>query len=159
MLLKTTKTQKLQDYQTEKPTRTALLRKLCSSQQKKNIISNATEISLLVIMIPPNRNFCARADPGIDAPAAVKHTPPHTPFCLRRRVSNLMRVLGTEAAQDPTAMEKFVRAEMEARRSAHDARNQERGRTPAGPSARGGGRGSQCLRCLSHRRSPLWMHT
>lgn len=42
------------------------------------------------------------------------------------KVSNLMRVLGTEAAQDPTAMEKFVRAEMEARRSAHDARNQER---------------------------------
>ena len=46
------------------------------------------------------------------------------------RVNNLMRVLGTEATQDPTAMEKFVRAEMEARRSAHDQRNQDRKLTP-----------------------------
>eukprot|EP00906_Rhabdomonas_costata_P004229 RCo006293 len=46
------------------------------------------------------------------------------------KVSNLMRVLGTEATADPTAMEKFVRDEMEARRSAHDARNQERKLNP-----------------------------
>eukprot|EP00996_Jenningsia_fusiforme_P003400 NODE_419_length_2276_cov_25.425685_g385_i0.p1 GENE.NODE_419_length_2276_cov_25.425685_g385_i0~~NODE_419_length_2276_cov_25.425685_g385_i0.p1 ORF type:complete len:623 (+),score=165.12 NODE_419_length_2276_cov_25.425685_g385_i0:193-2061(+) len=46
------------------------------------------------------------------------------------KINNLMRVLGTEAASDPTAMEKFVRDEMEARRSAHDARNQERKLTP-----------------------------
>eukprot|EP01012_Entosiphon_sulcatum_P028593 TRINITY_DN3461_c0_g1_i1.p1 TRINITY_DN3461_c0_g1~~TRINITY_DN3461_c0_g1_i1.p1 ORF type:complete len:520 (-),score=90.50 TRINITY_DN3461_c0_g1_i1:1-1539(-) len=46
------------------------------------------------------------------------------------RISNLMRVLGNEATADPTAMERFVRDEVEARRAAHDARNQERKLTP-----------------------------
>ncbi|KAF4663162.1 U4/U6-U5 snRNP complex subunit prp3 [Perkinsus chesapeaki] len=42
------------------------------------------------------------------------------------RMKNLMMVLGDEAVQDPTAVEKRVRAEVAARRDAHDKRNEER---------------------------------
>mmetsp|Transcript_11968 Transcript_11968/g.16228 ORF Transcript_11968/g.16228 Transcript_11968/m.16228 type:complete len:642 (+) Transcript_11968:147-2072(+) len=39
------------------------------------------------------------------------------------KISNLMRVMGMEATQDPTAIEKEVRAQMEERQAAHDDRN------------------------------------
>ncbi|KAF4756695.1 U4/U6-U5 snRNP complex subunit prp3 [Perkinsus olseni] len=42
------------------------------------------------------------------------------------RMKNLMMVLGDEAVQDPTAVEKRVRAEVAARREAHEKRNEER---------------------------------
>ncbi|EER20719.1 conserved hypothetical protein [Perkinsus marinus ATCC 50983] len=42
------------------------------------------------------------------------------------RMKNLMMVLGDEAVQDPTAVEKRVRAEVTARREAHEKRNEER---------------------------------
>jgi hypothetical protein len=48
----------------------------------------------------------------------------------RIKISNMMKVLTTEAVQDPTQIEKEVRAEMEERARAHDARNQERKLTP-----------------------------
>ncbi len=48
----------------------------------------------------------------------------------RMKISNMMKVLTTEAVQDPTQIEKMVRAEMEERAKAHDARNQERKLTP-----------------------------
>ncbi|ELR19312.1 premRNA processing factor 3 (PRP3) protein [Acanthamoeba castellanii str. Neff] len=48
----------------------------------------------------------------------------------RMKISNMMKVLTTEAVQDPTQIEKKVRAEMEERAKAHDARNQERKLTP-----------------------------
>jgi len=49
----------------------------------------------------------------------------------RVRLSNMMKVLGTEAVQDPTQIEHMVRAEMEQRVRNHEARNQARKLTPA----------------------------
>jgi len=48
----------------------------------------------------------------------------------RMKISNMMKVMTSEAVQDPTQIEKMVRAEMEERAKAHDARNQERKLTP-----------------------------
>lgn len=42
------------------------------------------------------------------------------------RISNLMRVLGTEAVQDPTKMEAHVREQMAKRQKAHDEANEAR---------------------------------
>lgn len=42
------------------------------------------------------------------------------------RISNLMRVLGTEAVQDPTKMEQHVREQMAKRQRAHEESNQAR---------------------------------
>lgn len=39
------------------------------------------------------------------------------------KLSNLMRVLGTEAVQDPTKMEQYVRRQMEKRKRAHEQAN------------------------------------
>ena len=44
----------------------------------------------------------------------------------RVRISNLMRVLGSEAVQDPTEIEKEVRRQMAERQRNHELRNQER---------------------------------
>jgi len=52
------------------------------------------------------------------------------PLKNRMKISNMMKVLTTEAVQDPTQIEKMVRAEMEERAKAHNARNQERKLTP-----------------------------
>jgi len=49
----------------------------------------------------------------------------------RVRLSNMMKVMGTEAVQDPTQIEHMVRAEMEQRVRNHEARNQARKLTPA----------------------------
>lgn len=46
------------------------------------------------------------------------------------KISNLYRVLGTQAVADPSALEKMVREQMAARLQAHDQRNQERKLTP-----------------------------
>lgn len=48
----------------------------------------------------------------------------------RMKISNMMKVMTSEAVQDPTQIEKMVRTEMEERAKAHDARNQERKLTP-----------------------------
>src|SRR5690606_4133291 len=53
------------------------------------------------------------------------------PAANRVRLSNMVRVLGTEAVQDPTQIEKMVRSEMEQRVRNHEARNQARKLTPA----------------------------
>lgn len=45
---------------------------------------------------------------------------------LQLRISNLMRVLGTEAVQDPTKMEAHVRAQMAKRQKAHEEANASR---------------------------------
>jgi len=42
------------------------------------------------------------------------------------KISNLMKVLGAEATQDPTKIERHVRKQMAARQKAHDDRNQAR---------------------------------
>eukprot|EP00898_Chlorokybus_atmophyticus_P005252 jgi/Chlat1/5728/Chrsp38S05566 len=47
------------------------------------------------------------------------------------KISNLMRVLGTDAVQDPTKMEKEVREQMAEREAAHHDRNLARKLTPA----------------------------
>lgn len=47
------------------------------------------------------------------------------------KISNLMRVLGEEAVQDPTAIEQQVRDQMAERQQAHDDRNEARKLTPA----------------------------
>ena len=52
---------------------------------------------------------------GLAAPAAPKV-----------KISNLMRVLGTQATMDPTKVEKEVKQQMASRVAAHEARNQER---------------------------------
>jgi len=44
----------------------------------------------------------------------------------RVRISNMMRVYGTEAMQDPTLLETIVRKEMREREQRHEQRNQER---------------------------------
>ncbi|XP_065224726.1 U4/U6 small nuclear ribonucleoprotein Prp3-like [Planococcus citri] len=49
--------------------------------------------------------------------------PPPEP---KLRISNLMRVLGTEAVQDPTKMEAHVRAQMAKRQKAHEEANASR---------------------------------
>ncbi|XP_063438175.1 U4/U6 small nuclear ribonucleoprotein Prp3-like isoform X2 [Mytilus trossulus] len=46
------------------------------------------------------------------------------------RMANLMRVLGTEAVQDPTKIEAHVRAQMEKRQKAHEEANAARKLTP-----------------------------
>ena len=46
------------------------------------------------------------------------------------KMSNLMRVLGTEAVQDPTKVEAHVRAQMSKRLAAHEKANAERKLTP-----------------------------
>jgi U4/U6 small nuclear ribonucleoprotein PRP3 len=48
----------------------------------------------------------------------------------RVRLANMMRVMGAEAIQDPTAAEKLVRAETAARETRHHERNQSRKLTP-----------------------------
>lgn len=48
----------------------------------------------------------------------------------RIKISNMMRVLGGEAIQDPTSLEKKVLEEMKLREARHNARNQERKLTP-----------------------------
>ncbi|NXG75071.1 PRPF3 protein, partial [Baryphthengus martii] len=45
------------------------------------------------------------------------------PFPFAVRISNLMRVLGTEAVQDPTKVEAHVRAQMAKRQKAHEEAN------------------------------------
>jgi len=42
------------------------------------------------------------------------------------RIANMMRVLGAQAVQDPTQIEKKVREEMAAREARHKARNEAR---------------------------------
>lgn len=46
------------------------------------------------------------------------------------KISNLMRVLGEEAIQDPTKVEAKVRKEMELRQKMHDKANEQRKLTP-----------------------------
>ncbi|NXF41642.1 PRPF3 protein, partial [Nyctibius bracteatus] len=46
-----------------------------------------------------------------------------SPLSLAVRISNLMRVLGTEAVQDPTKVEAHVRAQMAKRQKAHEEAN------------------------------------
>ncbi|NXN06619.1 PRPF3 protein, partial [Indicator maculatus] len=46
-----------------------------------------------------------------------------SPIFLAVRISNLMRVLGTEAVQDPTKVEAHVRAQMAKRQKAHEEAN------------------------------------
>ncbi|NXT54793.1 PRPF3 protein, partial [Pluvianellus socialis] len=54
-----------------------------------------------------------------------KHATSHSssPLSLTVRISNLMRVLGTEAVQDPTKVEAHVRAQMAKRQKAHEEAN------------------------------------
>jgi U4/U6 small nuclear ribonucleoprotein PRP3 len=48
---------------------------------------------------------------------------PSAGVCLQVKISNLMRVLGTEAVQDPTKVEAVVRAQMQLRQRQHDQQN------------------------------------
>ncbi|NXV22414.1 PRPF3 protein, partial [Cepphus grylle] len=54
-------------------------------------------------------------------PAGASHS--SSPVSLAVRISNLMRVLGTEAVQDPTKVEAHVRAQMAKRQKAHEEAN------------------------------------
>ncbi|NWX18256.1 PRPF3 protein, partial [Aegotheles bennettii] len=53
--------------------------------------------------------------------AGAPHSPSPLPPAVR--ISNLMRVLGTEAVQDPTKVEAHVRAQMAKRQKAHEEAN------------------------------------
>jgi len=46
------------------------------------------------------------------------------------KISNLMRVLATQATMDPTRIEQEVRMQMEERKKEHEERNKERMLTP-----------------------------
>ncbi|NXW93651.1 PRPF3 protein, partial [Alopecoenas beccarii] len=59
--------------------------------------------------------------PGVARPREEKK--PSSPLSLAVRISNLMRVLGTEAVQDPTKVEAHVRAQMAKRQKAHEEAN------------------------------------
>ncbi|NXV52066.1 PRPF3 protein, partial [Uria aalge] len=54
-------------------------------------------------------------------PAGASHSSSHVSLAVR--ISNLMRVLGTEAVQDPTKVEAHVRAQMAKRQKAHEEAN------------------------------------
>ncbi|NXS41821.1 PRPF3 protein, partial [Balaeniceps rex] len=54
-------------------------------------------------------------------PTGASHS--SSPVSLAVRISNLMRVLGTEAVQDPTKVEAHVRAQMAKRQKAHEEAN------------------------------------
>ncbi|NWS64644.1 PRPF3 protein, partial [Chunga burmeisteri] len=54
-------------------------------------------------------------------PTEASHS--SSPVSLAVRISNLMRVLGTEAVQDPTKVEAHVRAQMAKRQKAHEEAN------------------------------------
>ncbi|NXL40539.1 PRPF3 protein, partial [Glaucidium brasilianum] len=58
---------------------------------------------------------------GKPVPAGASHS--SSPVSLAVRISNLMRVLGTEAVQDPTKVEAHVRAQMAKRQKAHEEAN------------------------------------
>ncbi|NWV45987.1 PRPF3 protein, partial [Daphoenositta chrysoptera] len=59
-----------------------------------------------------------------DGRCCVQWEPSQLLFCsLAVRISNLMRVLGTEAVQDPTKVEAHVRAQMAKRQKAHEEAN------------------------------------
>ncbi|NWX57594.1 PRPF3 protein, partial [Promerops cafer] len=61
---------------------------------------------------------------GSLSPCQVQQEPPqHLFHSLAVRISNLMRVLGTEAVQDPTKVEAHVRAQMAKRQKAHEEAN------------------------------------
>ncbi|KAF7261469.1 hypothetical protein EG68_01179 [Paragonimus skrjabini miyazakii] len=47
----------------------------------------------------------------------------HYCFDVQVRLANLMRVLGSDAVQDPSKVEAYVRAQMESRKRAHEASN------------------------------------
>ncbi|NXL10123.1 PRPF3 protein, partial [Mesembrinibis cayennensis] len=57
---------------------------------------------------------------GVDQHASPRFS---SPLSLAVRISNLMRVLGTEAVQDPTKVEAHVRAQMAKRQKAHEEAN------------------------------------
>lgn len=52
------------------------------------------------------------------------------------KMSNLMRMLGTEAVQDPTKVEAYVKAQIDARKQAHEEANAARKLTPAKKKAK-----------------------
>lgn len=52
------------------------------------------------------------------------------PDAPKVKISNLMKVLGEEAIQDPTKVEAKVRKEMELRQKMHDKANEQRKLTP-----------------------------
>ncbi|NXH18096.1 PRPF3 protein, partial [Bucco capensis] len=56
-----------------------------------------------------------------ECPSGASHS--SSPLPLAVRISNLMRVLGTEAVQDPTKVEAHVRAQMAKRQKAHEEAN------------------------------------
>ncbi|NXW25681.1 PRPF3 protein, partial [Circaetus pectoralis] len=59
--------------------------------------------------------------PASQCPMGASHS--SFPVSLAVRISNLMRVLGTEAVQDPTKVEAHVRAQMAKRQKAHEEAN------------------------------------
>ncbi|NWU89309.1 PRPF3 protein, partial [Upupa epops] len=61
------------------------------------------------------------ACPGILHARGAFHS--SSPLSFTVRISNLMRVLGTEAVQDPTKVEAHVRAQMAKRQKAHEEAN------------------------------------
>ncbi|NXQ86328.1 PRPF3 protein, partial [Nyctibius grandis] len=72
-------------------------------------------------------DFAVKLDPKSSEQLAlvgVKQRASHiSPISLAVRISNLMRVLGTEAVQDPTKVEAHVRAQMAKRQKAHEEAN------------------------------------
>ncbi|NWU56068.1 PRPF3 protein, partial [Dromas ardeola] len=69
-------------------------------------------------------NFAVKLETNTDTywcPAGASLS--SSPVSLAVRISNLMRVLGTEAVQDPTKVEAHVRAQMAKRQKAHEEAN------------------------------------
>ncbi|NWU88026.1 PRPF3 protein, partial [Onychorhynchus coronatus] len=70
-----------------------------------------------------NQTRPLHAEPGWGSPGQPLHGTASLSRSLAVRISNLMRVLGTEAVQDPTKVEAHVRAQMAKRQKAHEEAN------------------------------------
>ncbi|NXV37130.1 PRPF3 protein, partial [Rissa tridactyla] len=76
------------------------------------LVDFAVKLETKYLVGKPACNWC---------PAGASHS--SSPVSLAVRISNLMRVLGTEAVQDPTKVEAHVRAQMAKRQKAHEEAN------------------------------------
>ncbi|NXD88587.1 PRPF3 protein, partial [Halcyon senegalensis] len=75
------------------------------------------------VSVPASGRRCPRAFPRWQTGVWREPLTAPLPFSRAVRISNLMRVLGTEAVQDPTKVEAHVRAQMAKRQKAHEEAN------------------------------------
>ncbi|NWY54645.1 PRPF3 protein, partial [Chionis minor] len=88
-----------------------------------NLVEHPAQLNPPVGLGAWKRAWCSCAVPIRQSrcPTGASHS--SSPLSLAVRISNLMRVLGTEAVQDPTKVEAHVRAQMAKRQKAHEEAN------------------------------------